>query len=165
LVGVALLAAALLSPDERASALTATDSVVVNATVDATCTFSVSTALDFGTFDVSSPTPTLGTGTFSIACTSGAPVYITLGQGLYPGPGSTDSTPVRQMSAGGSDRLGYELFKDAALTQSWGNTTASGVTLAGDGGPDTASLYARIPAGQPVLSGVYQDSVLATVTY
>jgi spore coat protein U-like protein len=92
-------------------------------------------------------------------------VHITLGQGLYPGPASTDTVPIRQMSAGGTDRLAYGIYRDPGLTQSWGNTQASGATLTGDGSAETAMIYASIPSGQSVMSGTYQDTILATITY
>jgi spore coat protein U-like protein len=153
----AALCAILLSSDERANAANATDSLFVGADINATCTISISIDLDFGTLDLSSPTPQSGFGSIGVSCTNGSPVYITLGQGLYPAAGSTDTAPIRQMSAGGSDRIDYNIYRDAAFTIPWGNTPASGAVLTGTGGADSAALYARVPAGQQVLSGTYTD--------
>jgi len=149
---------------ERASALTATDNLAVSATVIATCTI-VAAPVNFGTYDVTAVTPTDATGTVTITCSNGAAVYVTLGQGSNPGAGSTDPAPARQMSAGGTDRIGYGLFSDAGHTTTWGNTQATGLTATGNGAAQALSVFGRIPAGQGVASGAYTDSVLATVNY
>src|SRR5262245_37510400 len=56
------------SSHEQASAATSTDSLPVSATINATCTISVSIDLDFGTVDLSSPIPQSGLGTISVNC-------------------------------------------------------------------------------------------------
>ena len=155
----------VLTQGEAARAATSSSSVGVAAQVANTCTLTITTNLNFGPVDITSPTPTDSFGSISIGCTNNAPVYITLGQGANPGSGSTNTTPVRQMSAGGADRLDYDLYSDPTFTTPWGNTQATGVTLTGSGAPVSASIYARVPPGQHVASGVYQDSVVLTVTY
>lgn len=155
----------LLSPEEHAHAATGAAALDVGADIVATCTMVIATQLNFGTVDLSSPTPMGGNGVISVTCSNGAPIYITLGQGLYPAPGSTDTAPLRQMSAGGADRLDYNFYRDAAGTIAWGNTTLTGAVLSGSGSNQSATIYAFVPPSQSVMSGTYQDSVLATVTY
>jgi spore coat protein U-like protein len=162
-VSVLGLAFSLLG-DKPAAALTATDNLAVSATVTSSCTI-VAAPVNFGTYDVASGTANDASGSVTITCTNGAPVYVTLGQGSNAGAGSTDAAPVRQMSAGGTDRLGYGLFRDAARTTAWGNTQATGSAQTGSGAAQVLTVFGRIPALQGVASGAYTDSVLATVNY
>lgn len=160
-----LLGVLLLASDEHASAATVTDALAVSTQINATCNMTVAVDLDFGTVNLASPVPQAGGGTISVTCTNGSPIYVTMGQGLYPAAGSTDTNPIRQMSAGGTDRLDYQIYLDAAYTIPWGNTPLTGAVLSGTGGGMSQGVYALVPAGQQVLSGLYQDSVLATITY
>jgi spore coat protein U-like protein len=150
--------------DRPVQALTQTANLGVTATVIATCTIAAA-PVNFGTYDVTVATPTTATGTVTVTCSNGSAVYITLGQGVNPAAGSTAALPVRQMSAGGVDRLGYNLFTVAGGPAEWGDTQASGVSFTGTGVADPHSVFGSIPAGQAVLSGAYTDSVLATVNY
>ncbi|HEX7481024.1 MAG TPA: spore coat U domain-containing protein [Polyangiales bacterium] len=142
-----------------------TASLSIGAQINASCTLDVVTQVSFGTVDLTAPAPTDAIGTFTLDCSSGAPVYITLGQGTNPAAGSSDAAPMRQMSAGATDRLAYQLYRNAAYTQLWGNTQPTAAVLLGSGAAQSVAIYGRVAPGQAVVSGAYQDTVLATVTY
>jgi spore coat protein U-like protein len=166
---LALLATASLSglipSTEPVSAATQTATVNTQAQINAACTMNVTANLNLPPYDINSGTPFTASGSFDVTCTQDSPIFVTMSQGLNPGPGSTDTNPVRQLSAGGTDRINYGLYLDAAYTIPWGNTFGSGASLNGEAGGDTLQLYVEIPAGQTVMSGVYTDTVTATVTY
>jgi spore coat protein U-like protein len=140
------------------------DNLNVSATVVATCTI-VAAPVNFGTYDITAPGDHTATGSVTVNCSQGAPVFVTLGQGVTPGTGSTDAVPARQMDAGTGTMLGYNLFQDAGFTRAWGNTAATSVGTSGTGANQALVVYGVIPAGQAVPSGTYQDSVIATVNY
>jgi spore coat protein U-like protein len=95
-------------------------------------------------------------------CTYGVAQRVTIGQGAYPAAGSTDALPLRRM-ASGTSRLTYQLYANAARTQVWGNTAATGVTLTGQGVYVPLTVYGRIPAGQSMVpKGTYVDFVIVT---
>jgi spore coat protein U-like protein len=57
------------------------------------------------------------------------------------------------------------LYRNAAYTQLWGNTQPTAAVLLGSGAAQSVAIYGRVAPGQAVVSGAYQDTVLATVTY
>jgi spore coat protein U-like protein len=130
--------------------------------VNNNCTINTGTGLSFGSYSGSDAT---ATGTVTTTCTIGASATITLDQGANAGPGSTDAAPLRRLSDGGTNNLSYELFQDADRTTDWGNTAGTGVGIVGDGGPKDTTVYGKIPGGQNVPAGPYEDSVTATVTF
>jgi spore coat protein U-like protein len=69
----------------------------------------------------------------------------------------------------GSNYLQYNLYKDAAYAQVWGDGTGGTVTLAntnsGSGTGPTHTIYGRIPAGQDLPVGTYTDSIVITITF
>ena len=67
------------------------------------------------------------------------------------------------------NQLQYNLYKDAAYAQIWGNGTGGTVTLvntnSGSGVGPTHTIYGRIPAGQDLPVGVYTDTIVITITF
>jgi spore coat protein U-like protein len=141
--------------------------VPVTATVGATCTVSNSN-LDFGNYTGGSPTPLTGLATVTAHCGVGQPYAIGLSQGLYPG--ATTTTRRMTITGGSGDAsLGYDLFTDPAGTLHWGNIT-DGMTEnvvqgTGTGGDQEIPVYGKIPAGQNVRTGLYEDTILVTLSY
>jgi spore coat protein U-like protein len=124
------------------------------------CTVST-TDLAFGSYDPivdNASAPREGTGGLLLNCTEGYNATVTLDQGQYPGSGSTDAAPLRQMSDGGSNRLSYSLYQDAGRTTIWGNTYGTALCTSG-----SVTVYGRITGGQNVPVGLYSDVVLVTV--
>ena len=139
-------------------ALTATANLTVTATVLASCTVSSAT-LAFGNYD-----PTGGnvdqSATFQVACTKGTPATV----GLNTGGNASGAT--RRM-ANGTDFLVYELYKEAARTNVWGNAGSDLISLAAaaSNAAQTLTVYGRVTGLQDVSVGSYTDTVLVTVTF
>jgi spore coat protein U-like protein len=95
-------------------------------------------------------TPTTATVPIAITLPSNTPGKITLGQGQNPSNVSTDTNPVRRMTDGAGNFLLYELYQDESKTIIWGNTDNN--------------VYIKIPAGQNVPAGNYQDVVQLRAT-
>lgn len=144
-----------------------TANLSVTASVTANC--SISTApVAFGAYDpvsTNASTALNGTGTVNVTCTSGASTTVTLGQGLNPGAGSSDTAPARRLTDGTSHFLTYSLFSDNGRTTVWGNTGATGVPSTGTGSQVALTVYGAVDAGQNVPTGSYSDTVVATVTF
>lgn len=86
--------------------------------------------------------------------------------------GATSFSP-RQL-AWLTNRLNYNLYKDASYSQIWGDGTGGSTTVTGgihQSGLLVTSVtvnipvYASIPASQNVPSGAYTDTVTVTVNY
>jgi len=134
---------------------------------NAVCTVSTS-GVAFGAYNPL-PGQTANTnGTIAVTCTGKAgdtaayTVTITAGLGSFS---------ERKMLAGG-DWLTYNLYKDSACTQVWGDGSG-GTSIVGDSVVLTSSslttnyvVYSRIAGGQRTAkANVYSDSLLVTVTY
>ncbi len=129
----------------------------------------------FGVYDPSLATPDDTTGSIVVTC-------------VYTGPGGADTANYtvtlstgtgggyapRNLAAGAS-RLGYNLFRDAARTQVWGNASAGTTIITGSlkVGPGVGNrtatathvVYGRIPQLQDADTGNYTDSILVTLTF
>ena len=114
--------------------------------------------INFGSYDPIGGTPAVANGSVTITCTKDATATISLDLGAFA-VGS-----VRNMDAGGSDLLEYELFTDAGFAAPW---TAAAVDPgpAPSTDPRTIIVYGRVPAAQNVSAGSYNDSVEATVNF
>lgn len=101
--------------------------------------------------------------TLGVTCTRGTPYTVVLGGGSV-GAGAG----LRRMGrdgAAGADTIAYQLYRDSARTQPWGDVAAQGVTGTGTGTPLTHNVYGRVPAQSVPRAGHYADTVTATVTY
>lgn len=152
-----------------AHAGTATSDLGVSATVSASCSITTTSALDFGTYDPAvthASTDLDSTGGISVTCTSGAPVTITLGEGVNADTGSTAAAPLRRMiDGGGTNYLSYSLYSDGGRTAVWGNDATVDVETTGTGAAEAHTVYGRVAGGQNVPAGTYTDTVVATVTF
>jgi spore coat protein U-like protein len=149
-----------------ALAATDTEPLVISASVVDSCVMTTAPIV-FGAYapafaNLSAPLD--ATGSVSVTCTSGATTMITLDQGAHDGGGSP-AIPQRRMLSGTVDFLSYGLFSGSVTGSIWANTVATGVGGTGNGAQQTLTVYGRIPAGQNVPAGSYQDTVTATVTY
>ncbi len=167
----ALASAILIAAGSTAPAMaqTATSNLTVTATVGNVCTIS-SASISFGNYDpVTAHHGTTGidldgSGSVTTTCTNGLAATITLGQGLAPATGSTPAAPLRQL-ANGANVIGYSLFRDSGRTTAWGNTSVTGLGVTGTGSALTSTIYGRIPRGQAAAAGIYNDTVVATVSF
>jgi spore coat protein U-like protein len=151
-----------------ALATTATANLGVSATITNNCTISTA-ALAFGAYEpLSGASAVNGTGTVTVACTSGLTgAVVTLGEGLHASGGSTAAVPLRQMQDSGTDKLTYKLYSDSGRTTVWGNTAGTGLAAStGTGTNQNLTVYGTIDSGQNTLpAGSYADTVVATITF
>lgn len=122
-----------------------------NHAVAQNCSLTVST-LNFGTY-----TGTLlnGTTTGQVTCAGSWDIPMDAGTGA----GATETT--RKMTGPYGATLNYALFRDAARTQNWGNTTATDLTGTGN---SKITVYGQIAASQYVISGTYTDTIHTATT-
>ena len=125
------------------------------------CTVSA-TALNFGDYERNRHSESIGT--VSVTCGAGVAFAVK----LSPGQRSGGTFNPRKMGGmGGTDMINYNLYRNAALTEIWGD--GAGNTFIQTGvGTNTETrfrVYGRIPAGQNVKSGFYSDSVTVTVEW
>lgn len=73
----------------------------------------------------------------------------------------------RRMAGPAGQYIAYELYRDTARTQRWGNDTAGGSdTVNGGGGnPSSVTVYGRVPVPSEMVPGSYSDTVTVTLTY
>lgn len=129
----------------------------VDAVVAPNCSISADT-LDFGTVTALDRAVD-GVGRISSTCTRGAAYQISLDNGRYA------SGNQRQMASGNS-RANYELYRDAARSQRWGQR-ASGEAVAGTGTglAVLTSIYGRVPVQSGMTVGSYADTVIAIISF
>lgn len=151
----------LCASPQAAQAATATTSIAVSATVQASCTVTATT-LPFGSYNPLSSTPLDATSTITVNCTTGTSYTI----GLNAGATSGATVTTRQMLQS-TNALNYSLFRDSGHTTNWGNTpgTDTPASVVANTSAATTTVYGRIPALQNVPAGSYTDSVQVTVNY
>ena len=87
------------------------------------------------------------------------------------GPGLSGNQLLRTMLSGGPDILNYNLFRDPARTQIWGDGTPPTFVAIGSrtgvGRPtvNVHALYGRVFSGQTPNPGNYADNLLVTVLF
>lgn len=129
----------------------------------------------FGNYDVFNPANTVSMGTVNITCSDiggAGPLNVAISVAVSASS-TSGSVANRQMAlAGGSDRLNYNLYLDAASTLIWGDTPGSNdLTLPKLKVPNngtsstTVTIYGSIPAGQDVSAGSYSDQNVMTIFY
>lgn len=152
------IAAPLAAP--AAHAATASDTMTVTAIVVQSCQV-VANDLSFGAYNPIATTDLDATTTLDVTCTSGTGYIVSMDAGI--GSGATIAT--RKMTSSGNT-LNYSLYRNAARTQVWGQTSGTD-TVAGTGTGTAQSLtvYGRAPAAQAAPPGSYSDTVTVTVTY
>lgn len=150
-----------------ADAATATTTMPVQMVIAASCTVG-STTLDFGTqtlIDIGANID--ATATLTVTCTNDTPYNVALNEGLHDGGSGINA---RKMQIGATtDRVNYQLYRDAGRTNVWGVTTAGSpdvVSGTGNGDGQAITVYGRVPTGQvnPKI-GTYNDTVTVTVNY
>ncbi|MDH6087640.1 Csu type fimbrial protein [Umezakia ovalisporum] len=164
LASAILIAAGSAAP---AMANTASTDLTVQATVIAGCTISTD-PINFGDYDPignHSVNALYATGTVITTCTSGSSTRITLDQGVYADPASTNNAPLRRLSDGSGNFLSYGLSQNASGSLVWGNDANSDLEVLGTGSAQNNTIYGAIPPGQLTSVGSYSDTVVATVDF
>lgn len=138
------------------------------------CSVSAS-GVAFGVYDPTLATPDDSTGSVVVTCTYTGPGGVdTADYTVTLSTGTGGSYAPRKLTAGAS-RLDYNLFRDAARTQVWGNASSGTTIITGSlrvgpgngNGTRTAThvVYGRIPQLQDADTGNYTDSILVTLTF
>jgi spore coat protein U-like protein len=157
-----LAAAVALATSSVAGATTATGTFTVQATIASACLVSA-TLLNFGTYSPSAGAALTGNSTISVNCTSGTPYTTTLNIGSGGGTFTTRTL------LSGANTLNFNLYKDAAFTQVWGDGSTSTFTVTGTGSgllvSNNTTVYGQIPISQDKPTGVYTSLITVTVTY
>ncbi|HEY0506119.1 MAG TPA: spore coat protein U domain-containing protein [Lysobacter sp.] len=137
-------------------------SFTTRATVISNCTVSA-TNIDFGQQGVIRAATT-STGVVTTTCTKGANYTIALNAGS--GAGATFAER-RMTRSGGSETLGYALYRDSGRTQVWGDGSGGSGTVSGSGSgaAQTATVYATLPMQTSPPPGSYADTITVTVTF
>ena len=113
--------------------------------------------LNFGTYSTAGDTR--GSTPLNLKCTPGSGATISLS-------GGSSGNPQARTMKGPAD-LGYQLYRDAALTDPI-NTAGTAFELRGNentGQTVTYTVYGQIPSGQLVPAGNYVDTIQVTVNY
>lgn len=159
LIAISLLTATSILADGRATA-----KMDVTALVVSNCRMTL-TPLSFGTYDPLGANATQeldATATLSLTCTRDSIATIAIDRGMNPTGGN-----LTRRLASGNQRLDYEIYRDAARTETWsaGTNAVRYVSASGISSINELIVYGRIPSGQDVASGNYNDVVTATVDF
>jgi spore coat protein U-like protein len=125
------------------------------------CTVTTTPA-GFGDYDMSLSTPLDTVAEISATCAVAYTVK------LDPGQNSMGDYHSRQMrSAAGDSTLYYNLYRDAARTEVWGDGIGNTFTRssAGKGRAEALMIYGRIPPRQNVKTGLYTDSITVVLEW
>ena len=118
------------------------------------CSLSITSPLNFGTYtgaQIRSTTP------YTVTCPGGSwdiPMYAGMGAG------ATETERYMTLS-GGTAELGYEVYRDAAYSENWGDTTGTEETGTGN---YNGTVYAQLNSGQIGPPGTYTDTVDTATT-
>lgn len=126
------------------------------------CTVSL-TPMAFGFYDYLQ-SDLDGQGLVDVNCPGAMPYVISIDAGLN----SAGSFAPRLLKVvAGATTMNYNVFTDASRTNVWGDGTGVTVTQSGTGmgASQLYPAYGRVPTGQNVGAGVYEDSLTVTVTY
>ena len=129
------------------------------------CTITLN-PLPFGMYTPAGTVPLDAVSNITIRCVAQPGSY-----SVSIGPGFSGNQLLRTMLAGGSDVLNYNLFRDPARTQIWGDGTPPTFVVIGSrtgvGRPtvNVHSLYGRVFSGQTPNPGNYADNLLVTVLF
>jgi spore coat protein U-like protein len=161
-LGIATVAATIGAMSVPAFASSTTSNQAIGASVSNDCAITTNNTLAFGSYDPIAANATndlSGSTTFSVACTKGASVTLSLGAG---GNGGTYTNATRAMSSN-SNLLAYELYTTNSNSTVWNSTNT--VAYNGTGSSGTETIYGVIPHGQVVPAGAYTDSIVVTASY
>ncbi len=127
------------------------------------CTIQNLTPVAFGVYDPTAGVPDDATGSFRVRCSPRSSYSASISAGAAGG--FFPRTLVQ-----GTDTLAYNLFREAARVTVWGNGAGgSQVVNVADSGPPgnpvTLTMFGRIPAGQWVAAGPYQDTLVLTIVF
>lgn len=133
--------------------------LTLNATVDRNCTVAA-LPLMFGT--VASNVTVLAQTRVFVNCTPGTPYTVTMDNGLNFQAGNRRMS--NPLANGVREYLPYEIYRNAARTQRWGSSPATGVSGTTGAAQVILTAYGRA-LGRRVAAGAYTDTVVVTLTF
>ncbi len=99
-------------------------------------------------------------GSASVTCTNLTPYRVLIGNGL------TGTGPTARKMTLGANSVTYALYRNAARTLAWGNTSGvNSLAGTGTGAAQSLTIYGRVPAQAVPPPGAYMDTVVMTVEY
>lgn len=141
--------------------------IMLPSTAKAACSVSAS-GVSFGSYSMLTPSPRDSSGSVTVSCTVLLALFMTINTDLSVG--NSGSYSLRQLANGGNN-LNYNLYMDAGRSTIWGNGS-SGTSrqvysaLLSIGTTNLPYVvYGRIPAGQGSPGGVYNDTIVVSVTF
>jgi len=155
------LAAGVLAFSTSATAQqTLTGTLTVRLAIDGSCSVVSDGFLDFPAQHNAGTISADGEGSFQVTCTNNTPFQVGMDNGSYFDSGT------RRM-ANGTDYITYQLFKDGARNEAWGDQGSDMlIGRLGTGNPVPISVYGRVPSQSfSGPNGLYQDTVAITVSY
>ena len=161
---VTTVGALLVGKDSMVMGASQTANLPVNVSVAANCTITtvgVTFTADYDPVVLHASSPDDGTGTITVTCTKGAGTSISLNRGANA---QGNQPRMKGPGASGSEYLEYALYSDAGRSNVWNGNTV-GIAAAPSKVPRSYTVYARIPGGQDISQGAYNDTVVATVNF
>jgi len=121
-------------------------------------------SLHFGLYDHLSTDDLEAEGGVYVTCDPAVTFNISLDAGTNSGG---HFSPRRLAMVGGGDSLAYNIFRDPARIEIWGDGTGNTFTHSGTGNGTESQFitYGRLPGGQNVPVGRYVDVVLVLVEW
>lgn len=133
---------------------------MVSANVIKKCTVAAS-PLDFGTNPGLLNTTVTADTSLSVQCSNGTAYNV----GLDAGQNGGGNINARKMILG-AHSVQYQLYRDSARTQVWGNTIGlNTVAATGNGNTQNLTVYGNVLPQTTPPAGTYTDTVIVTVTY
>jgi spore coat protein U-like protein len=139
----------------------ATETLTIEATVPRSCNISALPMM-FGTVALRNPRADAQASVI-VQCTPGVAYTVTMNEGLHAA--GTQRRMENPLANGSREYLDYEIYRDAARTQRWGGTAATGVSGVAPAAPQVVlTAYGRT-AGRRSAAGAYNDLVTVTVSF
>lgn len=138
-------------------ALADSNSASFDVTVQVLASCSISSSnMTFSSITTGTTSNSDAASSLTVNCSSGTPYTIALDNG-------TNYSAGRRLASGAS-YINYVLYSDSGRSTQWNSTTTKSGT--GNGSNQELTVFGRIPSGQSVTNtGIYADTVIATVTY
>lgn len=138
-----------------ALAASGTASFDVGIQVLSSCSISASN-MTFSSISTGTTSNSDATSSLTVNCSNGTPYTIALDNG-------TNYSAGRRLASGAS-YINYYLYSDSGRATQWNTTAIKSGT--GSGSDQTITVFGRVPSGQSVTNtGLYADTVIATITY
>lgn len=121
------------------------------------------TSMDFGEYDVFDTRPTSSRGSVTVQCNGPEQKMVSFEVSMTTGNSGTYS--VRKMNGPG-ESLDYNIYRNAAGTEIWGNGTDRTTTVSGTSWKDLPTqfdFFGIIREEQDVAAGAYSDSITVDV--